>query len=84
MTFKAEDTILCYSHTYNAVKNIAEQMADKWGCQVHYLELKLPIQSEDEIVDVSRGLKSTLKRNLTSSQVPNSPNFKTPKLTLPN
>ena len=53
MTFKAEDTILCYSHTYNAVKNIAEQMADKWGCQVHYLELKLPIQSEDEIVDVS-------------------------------
>ena len=64
MTFKAEDTILCYSHTYNAVKNIAEQTAQKWGCQVHYLELKLPIQSEDEIVDVS---SSNFERTLFES-----------------
>ena len=52
LTFTADDTILCYSHTYNAVRHIVDATAQKWGCKVHYADLKLPIQSEDEVVEM--------------------------------
>ena len=35
LKFSPEDTILMYSHTYNAVKNIVQYTSKQWGAQIH-------------------------------------------------
>ena len=36
LEFGPEDTILMYSHTYNAVKNIVKYTAKRSGAQIHW------------------------------------------------
>jgi len=50
--FGPEDTILMYSHTYNAVKNIVQYTSKQWGAQIHSIELPALMTSEDQIVEM--------------------------------
>ena len=41
------------SHTYPAILNTIDFSAKKWNAQIHSIPLKLPITSEEQIVNVS-------------------------------
>lgn len=55
-----KDSILMYSHTYNAVKNIVNATAAKWGANVHCIQLPSVINSEAEVVDIFTQAASSL------------------------
>nr|XP_039256074.1 hercynylcysteine sulfoxide lyase-like isoform X2 [Styela clava] len=55
LKFEPGDQILIHTHTYNAVKNIADEQEDFIkGVKVVTAEIPLPIKSEDDLVDVFR------------------------------
>ena len=53
LSLTEEDVILCTSHTYPAVLNTIDFSAKKWHAQIHSIPLKLPITSEEQLVNVS-------------------------------
>ena len=48
-----KDVILCNTHTYPAILNTIDFSAKKWNAQIHSIPMKLPITSEDQVVNVS-------------------------------
>ena len=53
LSLTEEDVILCNSHTYPAILNTIDFSAKKWNAQIHSIPLKLPITSEEQVVNVS-------------------------------
>ena len=53
LSLTVDDGILCNTHTYPSILNTIDFSARKWNAQVHTIELKLPITSEQQVVNVS-------------------------------
>ena len=43
---------LINSHTYNAMKNTVDMQATRTGCKYVSVDIPMPIESEDQIVDL--------------------------------
>merc|ERR1712012_796949 len=52
LSLTEEDVILCTSHTYPAILNTIDFSAKKWHAQIHSIPLKLPITSEEQLVNL--------------------------------
>ena len=48
--FPKTKKILINSHTYNAMRNMSDLHRTRWGCEIAEVKIKMPIDSEDEIV----------------------------------
>ena len=48
--FPKTKKILINSHTYNAMRNMSDLHRTRWGCEIAEVKIKMPIESEDEIV----------------------------------
>ena len=48
----SEDVIVMASHAYEGISNTMHALAEKWGFQMHIIDIPWPIKSEEDIVEV--------------------------------